>query len=101
MHTLTSVYQLARHVDSLSDLYIILTVFEHDVRFTIHLDCRDKSKFCLIACCMTTLLLLDYMLLVYVGRTSIPPTSKSLGFGHSFHLSSHYCKCETFCVLAL
>ena len=72
MHTLTSVYHLARHVDSLSDLYIILTVFEHDVRFTIHLDCRDKSEFCLIACCMTTLLLLDCMLLVYVGRTSVP-----------------------------
>ena len=31
----------------------------------------------------------------------LSPTSNSLGFGHSFHLGSHYCKCETFCVLAL
>ena len=30
-----------------------------------------------------------------------PLTSNSLGFGHSFHLGSHYCKCETFYVLAL
>ena len=28
-------------------------------------------------------------------------TSNSLGFGHSFHPGSHYCKCETFCAFAL
>ena len=31
----------------------------------------------------------------------LSPISNSLGFGHSFHLGSHYCKCETFCVFAL
>ena len=31
----------------------------------------------------------------------LSPTSNSLGFGHSFHLGSHYCKCETFYVLVL
>ena len=35
------------------------------------------------------------------GPHFYPLTSKSLGFGHSFHLGSHYCKCETFCVLVL
>ena len=35
------------------------------------------------------------------GPHFYPITSKSLGFGHSFHLGSHYCKCETFYVLAL
>ena len=35
------------------------------------------------------------------GSHFYPLTSHSLGVGHSFHLGSHYCKCETFCVLAL
>ena len=35
------------------------------------------------------------------GSHFYPPTSNSLGVGHSFHLGSHYYKCETFCVLAL
>ena len=35
------------------------------------------------------------------GPHFYPLTSKSLGFGHSFHLGSHYCKCEAFCVFAI
>ena len=35
------------------------------------------------------------------GPHIYPLTSNSLGFGHSFHPGSHYCKCETFYVLAL
>ena len=35
------------------------------------------------------------------GPHIYPLTSNSLGFGHSFHPGSHYCKCETFCVFAL
>ena len=46
--------------------------------------------FYLIACCLS-------MWAAYI----YPLTSNSLGFGHPFHPGSHYCKCETFCVLAL
>ena len=35
-------------------------------------DMDDILVLCMIDCCMTTHLLLDYMLLVYVGHTFIP-----------------------------
>ena len=35
------------------------------------------------------------------GSHIYPLTSNSLGFSHSFHSGSHYCKCEAFCVLVL
>ena len=60
-------------------LYIILIVFEHDVCITFHLIvivCMWTwviyLVLCLTACCMIALLLRDFMLLVHVGRTSIP-----------------------------
>ena len=48
-------------------LFILIVVFS--LILCVH---DDISEFCLIACCMTTLLLHDCMLLVYVGCTSIP-----------------------------
>ena len=35
------------------------------------------------------------------GLHFYPPTSKSLGLGHSLHSGPHYCKCEALCVLIL
>ena len=32
------------------------------------------------------------------GPQIYPPTSNSLGFGHSLYSSSHFCKCEASCV---
>ncbi|RVX08355.1 hypothetical protein CK203_017817 [Vitis vinifera] len=58
----------------------------------------DISALCLTACCMTALLLCDCMLLVYVGRTSIPlPPPPS--FDHLLHFDSYICKREALCVL--
>ena len=81
MHTLTIVYHSAWHVDSFtcilfwSSLSMIFCI-------TIHLDCCILAylvwtwliypELCLIAFCMTALLLRDCMSLVYVGSTYIP-----------------------------
>ena len=89
-------------------LYILLIIFEHDVCITIHFDyhslCVDMSDIsCTLPDCMSHDCPSSAWLHVACpcGSHFYPPTSKSLGFGHSFHLGSHYCKCETFCVLAL
>ena len=80
MHTLTSVYHLARHVDSFIcilswsslsmmfvSLFILIVVYS--LILCVH---DDIFEFLLIACCMTALFLCDCMLLVRVGRTPIP-----------------------------
>ncbi|RVW95509.1 hypothetical protein CK203_028729 [Vitis vinifera] len=48
-------------------LFVLIVVFS--LILCVH---DDISELCLIACCMTALLLRDCMLLVYVGLTSIP-----------------------------
>ena len=92
------------------DLYTILIVFEHDVYITIRLDCRILAY---LVCtwviyptlpdCTTRDCLPSAWLHVacLCGPHIYPLTSNSLGFGHSFHPGSHYCKCETFCVFAI
>ena len=42
------------------------------LRLCVDLD--DMCVLCMTVCCMTTLLMLDRMLLVYVGHTFIPLT---------------------------
>ena len=76
---------------------------------TIRLDCRILAY--LVCTWVTYPALPDCMMhdcppsawlhvICLCGSHFYPPISNSLGFGHSFHLGSHYCKCETFCVLA-
>ena len=91
-----------------SGSYIFLVVFKHDVCITIHFDyhslCVDMSDIsCTLPDCMSHDCPSSAWLHVACpcGPYFYPLTSKSLGFDHSFHLGSHYCKCETFCVLAL
>ena len=91
-----------------SDLYILSVVFEHDVHIIIHLDCHDLYVYmsdisCTLPDCMSHDCLSSTWLHVACscGPHIYPLTSNSLGFGHPFHPGSHYCKCETFCVLAL
>ena len=92
-----------------SDLYILSIVFKHGVYIyhffylfiMVCVDISDIPVLCLTVWCMTTLLLCDCMFACSCGQHIYPLISNSLGFGHSFHPGSHYCKCETFCVLAL
>ena len=51
-------------------LYIHLVHLIFLLRWCVDMD--DILVLCMIDCCMTTHLLLDYMLLVYVGHTFIP-----------------------------
>ena len=84
------------------------SLFGHDVGITIHPDCHrlcvDVSD---ISCTLLDCMLHDcppsawLHVVCLCGSHFYPPTSNSLGFGHSFHLGSHYCKCEAFSVLAL
>ena len=94
-----------------SYLYTILIVFEHVFCITIRLDC------CILAYLVCTWLiytcfawlpvawLFSFRVTAWVaclcGPHFYPPTSKSLGLGHFLHFGSHFCKCETFCVLVL
>ena len=80
MHALTIVYHSTWHVDSLtcilfwsslSMMIVSLSIWLSYSRLPcVYID--DISELCLIACCMTALLLHDCAPLVYVGRTSIP-----------------------------
>ena len=80
MHALTTVYHSTWHVDSLtcilfwsslSMMIVSLSIWLSYSRLPcVYID--DISELCLIACCMTALLLHDCAPLVYVGRTSIP-----------------------------
>ena len=93
-----------------SYLYTILIVFEHDFCITIRLDCCILAYLvctwwyiwalpdCVLHDCLSSAWL---HVACSCGPHFYPLTSKSLGFSNSFHLSSHYCKCETFCVFAL
>ena len=87
--------------------YILSIVFERDVCIIIHFDyhslCVDMSDIsCTLLDCMSHDCLSSAWLHVACpcGSHFYPPTSNSLGFGHSFHPGSHNCKCETFYVLA-
>ena len=109
MHTLTTVYHLAWHVDSLTVHYFdrLLSMF-----FLYHYSSwfLYSRLFCVY---MMTYLSFSWLRVAWLpssmwlyaaclcGPHIYPLTSKSLGFGHSFHLGSHYCKYETFCVFAL
>ena len=91
-----------------SGLYIILIVFDHGILITIHPDCHGLYAYMSdMSCTLFDRMSHDYPSSAWLhvacpcGPHFYPLTSKSLGFGHSFHLDSHYCKCETFCVLVL
>ena len=68
------------------------------------LSCVDMSD---LSCTLLDCMMHDYSPFAWLCAACLcephiyPLTSNSLGFGHSFHPGSHYCKCETFCVLAL
>ena len=91
-------------------LYIILIVFEHDVCITICIDYHilaylvcihdDISDLCLIACRMTVLLCVIACRLSMWDAHLSPYLSPS-SLGHFLHYGSHFCKCETLCVLVL
>ena len=92
----------------LSRLCILLIVFEHDVCITIYLDSHSLYVYMSdISCTLPDRMSHDCPPFAWLhvaclcGPHFYPPTSNSLGFGHSFHLGSHYCKCEAFCVLVL
>ena len=64
-----------------SSLNLVMSLVSHGSLYNlVHLifllrlcvDIDDILVLCMIDCCMTTHLLLDYMLLVYVGHTFIP-----------------------------
>ena len=78
MHTLTTVYHSAWHVASLGHIFswsslgmVFLSLFILIVKACMY-TWVIYLVLCLSVCCMTTLLLLDCMSLVHVGRTSIP-----------------------------
>ena len=108
-HAYTHLYISLGSTCRFSDLYIILIVFEHDVCIIIHLDCRILAYLVCTRWYIWVLpdcVLHDYPSSAWLhvaclrGLHIYPPTSNSLGFGHSFHPGSHNCKCETFYVLA-
>ena len=107
MHRLTIVHRLTCCVDSLtcissrsslSMVYIFIVFLS-----VYHGLCGHEWYTCTLLDCMVH----DYPSSVWLhvacqcGPHIYHLTSNSLGFGHSFHPGSHYCKCETFCVLAL
>ena len=107
IYRLTIAHRLTCHVVFFG-LYTILIVFEHDVRVAIHPDRHSlcvciSDVFCLLLNCMSH----DYPSSAWLhvaclcGPHIYPPTSKSLGLGHSLHSGPHYCKCEALCVLIL
>ena len=109
MHTLAIVYHSAWHVDYLTCI-LFWSSLSMMFYITIRLDCRILAY--LVCTWVIYPALPDYMMhdcppsawlhvACLCGSHFYPLTSKSLGLDHSFHLSSHYCKCETFCVLAL
>ena len=107
MHTLTIVYHSIWHVDSLACI-LSWSSFEHDVHIAIHPGscsflCGHEWYTCTLLDCMVHDCLPSAWLHVACpcGPHLYPLTSNSLGFGHSFHPGSHYCKCETFYVLVL
>ena len=61
---------LAMSLVSHGSLYIHLVHLIFLLRLCVDMD--DILVLCMIDCCMTTHLLLDYMLIVYVGHTFIP-----------------------------
>ena len=96
MHTLTIAYHSAWHIDSLTCI-LFWIVFEHDVCITICLDCRILAY--LVCTWVVYPALPDCMMhdcppsawlhvVCLCGSHFYPPTSNSLGFGHSFHLGS-------------
>ena len=115
MIILITSYAYTHHCISLSltcwfsDLYTILIVFEHDVYMYHFPSDRHSLYVCMsgISCTLLDCMLHDcppstWLHVAYLcGSHFYPPTSNFLGLGRSFHSGSHYCKCETFCVLAL
>ena len=76
--------------------------YSSDCRILAYLVCGhdDISEFCLIACRMTALLcVIACRLSMWLAH--LPPYLQSSSLGHSFHFGSHFCKCETLCVLVL
>ena len=65
-----------------SSLNLVMSLVSHDSLYIhlvhlifllrLYVDMDDILVLCMIDCCMTTHLLLDCMLLVYVGHTFIP-----------------------------
>ena len=94
-----SILWLAYYLDRLLSMMFISLFILIVVAFCV--DMSDIS--CTLLDCMTRDCLPSAWLHVVClcGSHFYPPTSNSLGVGHSFHLGSHYCRCETFCVLAL
>ena len=109
MHTLTTVYHLAWHVDSLvcvlswsSLSMMFISPFVLIVIVSLIL-CVDMviylrfawlcvawlPSFCVIACRLT----------VWVAHLS--PYLQPSSFGHFLHSGSHFSKCETLCVIVL
>ena len=77
-------------------IFILIAIFS----FSLCVDMDDISALCLTACCMTALLLCDCMLLVYVGRTSIPlpppPWFRSFTSFRFLHLQAWGLVCACF-----
>ena len=71
-----------------SSVHLVMSLVSHCLLYTRHVhlilllrlcvDMDDIPVLCMIDCCMTTHLLLDCMLLVYVGHTFIPFIFNSL-----------------------
>ena len=92
----------------LSRLYILLFVFEQGICITFSSDCHSlyvcvsDISYTLPDCMSHDCTSSAWLHVVCLcGSRFYPPISNSLGFGHPFHLGSHYCKCEAFCVLIL
>ena len=106
MHRLTIVHRLTCCVVFFG-LYILLIVFGHGVLITIHPDCHGLYVYMSdISCTLPDCMLHDYPSSAWLhvacscGSHIYSPTSNSLGLGHFLHFSSHFCKCEAFCVFA-
>ena len=91
----------------LTCLYIILIIFEHDICIIIHLIViaymwTRVAYFvpCLIACHMIALLCVIACCL-FVWDAHLSPYLSPSSLGHFLHYGSHFCKCETLCVLVL
>ena len=101
------IHRLIWHVDCLDYIFSCLSLCRvfvslfHPICHSLYVCMSDIS--CTLPDCMSHDCPFSAWLHVIClcGSHFYPPISNSLGFGHFFHLGSHYCKCETFCVLAL
>ena len=107
MHTLATIYHSTRHTDPLvcilfwsSLSMIFVSPFVLIIIFSLILCVYDISYLCLIAC-RRTILLCVIACRLSMWDAHLSPYLSPSSLDHFLHYGSHFCKCETLCVLVL